>query len=98
MPGFIEVHPKSVFQGLLLVNIDDIKCVYRVTSGSNQLSTVLRFQGADSKPVDVEESYEEIKRLISQALPPQPSPQGMAFGLSPSTLSGEAGDKSGRRQ
>ncbi len=98
MAGFIEVHPRSVFQGLLLVNIDDIKSVYRVTSGSNQITTVVTFQGADSKPVDVEESYEEVKRLLSQALPAQPSPQAMLFGLSPATLSGEMGDKSGRRQ
>jgi hypothetical protein len=98
MSAFIEVHPRNVFQGLLLVNVDDIKCVYRVTSGNNQLSTVLRFQGADSKPLDVEESCEEIKRLISQALPLQPFPQGVGFALSTAALSADNGDKTGRRQ
>jgi hypothetical protein len=98
MSAFIEVHPRNVFQGLLLVNVDDIKCVYRVTSGNNQLSTVLRFQGADSKPLDVEESYEEIKRLICQARPLQPSPEGAGFALSTAALSADNSDKTGRRQ
>jgi hypothetical protein len=28
MAGFIEVHPRNAFQGLLLVNVDDIMYVY----------------------------------------------------------------------
>jgi hypothetical protein len=67
MAGFIEVHPRNAFQGLLLVNVDDIKYVYQLAGDGNEKWTVMRFQGADLKPIDVEESYEEVKRLISQA-------------------------------
>jgi hypothetical protein len=66
MSAFIEVHPRNAFQGLLLVNVDDVKHVYQMTGEGNQKCTVMRFQGAD-KPIDVEESYEEVKRLIAQA-------------------------------
>ncbi|HEX4489335.1 MAG TPA: hypothetical protein VH088_23880 [Terriglobales bacterium] len=67
MAGFIEVHPRNAFQGLLLVNVDDIKYVYQLAGEGNEKWTVMRFQGADLKPIDVEESYEEVKRLIAQA-------------------------------
>lgn len=67
MAGFIEVHPRNAFQGLLLVNVDDIKHVYQLVGDGNEKWTVMRFQG-DLKVIDVEESYEEVKRLISQAL------------------------------
>lgn len=67
MAGFIEVHPRNAFQGLLLVNVDDIKYVYQLAGEGNETWTVMRFQGSDIKPIDVEESYEEVKRLISQA-------------------------------
>jgi hypothetical protein len=66
MAGFIEVHPRNAFQGLLLVNVDDIKYVYQLAGDGNETWTVMRFQGADLKPIDVEESYEEVKRMISQ--------------------------------
>jgi hypothetical protein len=68
MAGFIEVHPRNAFQGLLLVNVDDIKYVYQLAGEGNEKWTVMRFQGADIKPIDVEESYEEVKRLIAQAI------------------------------
>jgi hypothetical protein len=67
MSGFIEVHPKNAFEGLLLVNVDDIKHVYQVASDGKEKWTVMRLQG-DIKPIDLNESYEEVKRLISQAL------------------------------
>jgi hypothetical protein len=67
MAGFIEVHPRNAFQGLLLVNVDDIKYVYQLAGYGNKKSTALRIQGSDNKPIDVEESYEEVKRLIAQA-------------------------------
>jgi hypothetical protein len=67
MAGFIEVHPRNAFQGLLLVNIDDIKYVYQLAGDGNEKWTVMRFQGSDIKPIDVEESYDEVKRLIALA-------------------------------
>jgi hypothetical protein len=94
--AFIEIHPRNVFQGLLLVNVDDIKCVYRICEDKNHSSTVLRLVG-ENKPLDVEESYDEIKRLIAQALVPQQSPPGMGFALSPAPMSG-SGHNPGRRQ
>jgi hypothetical protein len=33
----------------------------------NENWTVMCLQGSDNKPIDVEESYEEVKRLIAQA-------------------------------
>jgi hypothetical protein len=98
MTGFIEVHPRNVFQGLLLVNIDEIQSVYRVSGDRNQVSTVLRLNGADSRPLDVEESYDEIKRLIAQALAPQPSPQGLGFTVSTGALAAVDRQKTGTRQ
>lgn len=68
MAGFIEVHPRNAFQGLLLVNVDDIKHIYQVAGEGNKMCTVMRLQGGDVKPLDIEETYEEVKRLISQAL------------------------------
>ena len=45
MAGFIEVHPRNAFQGLLLVNVDDIKHVYQLVGDGNEKWTVMRFQG-----------------------------------------------------
>jgi hypothetical protein len=67
MAAFIEVHPRNAFQGNLLVNIDDIKYVYPLVNGKKEL-TVLRLQGVDARPLDLEESYQEVKTLISKAL------------------------------
>jgi hypothetical protein len=50
-----------------LVNIDDIKYVYPLVNGKKEL-TVLRLQGVDARPLDLEESYQEVKTLISKAL------------------------------
>jgi hypothetical protein len=68
MSGFIEVHPKNAFEGLLLVNVDDIRHVYQLGGAGKEKSTVMRLQGSDFKPIDVKESYQEVKRMISQAL------------------------------
>ena len=68
MSGFIEVHPKNAFEGLLLVNVDDIRHVYQVDGHSKEKWAVISLQGPDTKPIDLQESYEEVKRLISQAL------------------------------
>jgi chaperonin cofactor prefoldin len=67
MAAFIEVDPRNAFQGNLLVNIDDIKCKHPLVDRNEKLA-VLRHQSVDAKPVDLEESYEEVKSLISKAL------------------------------
>jgi hypothetical protein len=68
MTGFIEVHPRNAFQGLLLVNVNDIKHIYQIQGSGKEKTTVLRLQGAETKPIDIEESYEDVKRLIALAL------------------------------
>jgi len=68
MSGFIEVHPKNAFEGLLLVNVDDIRHVYQVSGHGKEKWAVISLQDPDTKPIDLQESYEEVKRLISQAL------------------------------
>jgi len=68
MSGFIEVHPKNAFEGLLLVNVDDIRHVYHVGGHGKEKWAVISLQDPDTKPIDLQESYEEVKRLISQAL------------------------------
>ena len=50
MSGFIEVHPKNAFEGLLLVNVDDIKYVYPLSGDGKEKWTVMRLQGTDIKP------------------------------------------------
>ena len=57
MSGFIELHPKNPFEGLLLVNVDDIRHVYQVGGHSKEKWAVISLQGPDTKPIDLQGSY-----------------------------------------
>jgi len=45
MSGFIEVHSKNAFEGLLLVNVDDIKHIYQLGRDGKEKSMLMRLQG-----------------------------------------------------
>ncbi len=62
---FIEVHPRSKPAELVLLNISDIKYVY--PNPEEEAGAVIRLHADGRNTIDVNETYEQLKALISKA-------------------------------
>ena len=62
---FIEVHPKAKPADLLLLNVSDIEYAYQ--NPEDEGGAVIRLHGDGRNMIDVSESYEQLKNLITAA-------------------------------